>query len=300
MKNTTKNLYHERILTVLLHIQSHLDEDLSLESLAEITYFSPVHFHRIFKGMMGETVVEHIRRIRLERAAMRLVCGQSTVTEASFDAGYETVESFSRAFRKMFGCPPSKYRDKHWEAMHARLPGIIHYLPETARDGLDIKPIGGTKMEVRIENIEPTKVIFVRHTGPYQDCETAWNTLCGWACPKGLCEVGTSKFIGVCYDDPQVTPPEKIRYDACIVIDREVEGEGEIGTQTLEGGEYAITTHKGPYTTIEKSYAQLMGQWLPQSGKQLRNAPCFEVYLNDPKATPPEDLLTELHLPLQG
>lgn len=298
MKSTTKNLYHERILRVLLHIQSHLDDALSLESLAELTFFSTVHFHRIFKGMVGETVIEHIRRIRLERSALRLVCEQSTVTEASFDAGYETVESFSRAFRKMFGCPPSKYREQHIANMMERLPGTIHYLPEDARNGLDIKLFGGLTMEVRIETIEPTGVIFVRHIGPYEQCEKAWDTLCEWACPKGLCQ-SNSKFIGICYDDPQVTPEDKIRYDACISVDDDIKTEGEIGAQTIAGGDYAITLHKGPYQNLEQTYAQLMGQWLPESERELDNGPCFEHYLNDPKTTAPEELLTELYLPLK-
>ena len=54
MKDTTKNTYHERMLTVLLHIQANLDDELSLDSLAALTHFSPVHFHRIFKGMMAK------------------------------------------------------------------------------------------------------------------------------------------------------------------------------------------------------------------------------------------------------
>lgn len=297
MKDTTQNLYLERMLTVLLHIQSHLDEDLSLETLAAIACFSPVHFHRIFKGMMGETVTEHIRRIRLERAAIWLICKQSNVTSASFDAGYETVESFSRAFRKMFGCPPSKYRKKHWEALYARLPGDIHYMHQGTRSEICIPSTGEHHMEVRIETIEPANVIFVRHTGPYENCDTAWDTLCAWAFPKGLCQIET-KYIGVCHDDPQVTPPDKIRYDACITIDNDVEIESNIGKQTIAGGRYAIITHKGPYNTIENAYAQFMGQWLPQSGKQLRDVPCFEVYLNDPDKTPPEELLTDMYLPL--
>lgn len=292
------NLYYERIHTVLLYIQSNIDEELSLELLAKKTHFSPIHFHRIFKGMMGETVIEHIRRIRLERAATRLVCSQSSVTDAAFDAGYETVESFSRAFKKMFKCPPSKYRDKHWEELLQKLPGAVHYMPEDARKGLDITPIGGIEMDVRIENVSSIKVLFVRHTGPYEQCEKAWNTLCAWACPKGLCQSG-SMFIGVCHDDPQVTPPDKIRYDACITVDDSIEGEGEIGTQTLKGGDYAIVTHKGPYSELEKTYAQLMGQWLPQSGRDFKNAPSYEVYLNDPKETPPDELLTEIYLPLK-
>lgn len=299
MKPATKNLYQERMLNVLLHIQTNLDEELSLESLAGMTYFSPVHFHRIFKGMFGETVIEHIRRIRLERAAMRLVCNHSNVTDAGFDAGYETVESFSRAFKKMFGCPPSKYQEQHWRDMHARLPGAVHYLPENARTGLDIIQHGGFTMDVRIEEFAQEQVIFVRHTGPYEQCETAWDTLCAWACPKGLCRTD-AKYIGISYDDPQVTPTEKIRYDACITVNDSVKGEGAVGNQTVGGGEYAVFTHKGPYTDLEQSYAQLMGQWLPQSGRQLReDAPCFELYLNDPKETPPEKLLTDIYLPLK-
>ncbi len=298
MKNTTKNLYHERMLTVLLHIQSHLDEDLSLDSLAALTYFSPIHFHRIFKGMMGETVVEHIRRIRLERVASRLATGSCTVTDGAFDAGYETVESFSRAFKKMFGCPPSKYQQQHWETLYERIPGNVHYLPKHARSGLTIQTNEETAMEVKISTVEPMRVAFVRHIGPYIECKTAWDKLCAWGGPKGIF-AAPFKSIGICYDDPQVTPPEKIRYDACFTIGDHIEAEGEVGIQTIEGGEYAVTTHKGPYENLEQTYAELMGQWLPQSGREFGSHVSFEMYLSAPDETPPEELLTELYLPLK-
>lgn len=298
MKESTKNTYHERIHNVLVHIQTHLDDDLSLESLAKLTHFSPIHFHRIFKGMMGETVVEHIRRIRLERAAIRMACGQSNVTDESFAAGYETVESFSRAFKKMFGCAPSKYHEKHWEQLLQKLPGAIHYLPEDSQTGLNITPVGGTDMEVTLKTIEEKKVVFIRYIGPYSGCITAWNSLCMWAYPLGLC-TKDAEYIGVCYDDPQVTPSDKIRYDACITVSEEIEGQGEIGTQVLSGGEYAVTLHKGSYDNLESTYAQLMGQWLPESGREFRESPSFEIYLNDPQETPPDELLTEIYLPLK-
>ncbi|MBI9080198.1 MAG: AraC family transcriptional regulator [Pseudodesulfovibrio sp.] len=208
MKTTTKNLYYERMLTVLVHIQSHLDDDLTVESLAEISFFSPVHFHRIFKGLFGETVVEHIRRIRLERAASRLASSFSRVTDSAFDAGYETVESFSRAFKKMFGCPPSKYPEQHWEIIYKKIPGNVHYLPDHARNGLTFYTHEDTTLEVRVEELKPMKVAFVRHIGPYMECKTAWDTLCTWAEPKGLFRANT-KFIGISHDDPTVTPPEK-------------------------------------------------------------------------------------------
>jgi len=69
--------------------------------------------------------------------------------------------------------------------------------------------------------------------------------------------------------------------------------------QTLSGGEYAVVLHKGPYSNLEKTYAELMGVWLPQSGREFREEPSFEIYLNAPENTPEEALLTEIYLPLK-
>jgi AraC family transcriptional regulator len=73
----------------------------------------------------------------------------------------------------------------------------------------------------------------------------------------------------------------------------------EIGIQTVAGGEYAVTTHTGPYNQLGKTYAEFLGQWLPRSGRELANAPCFEVYLSDPGSTPAEGLLTDIYAPLR-
>jgi DNA gyrase inhibitor GyrI len=66
----------------------------------------------------------------------------------------------------------------------------------------------------------------------------------------------------------------------------------------IPGGDYAVTTHFGPYQKLGETYAKLLGQWLPRSGRELRSTPCFEVYLNDPQSTEPEDLLTDIYAPL--
>lgn len=299
MRIDTEQIYRERILRVLLHIQANLDEPLSLEELARIAYFSPFHFHRIFKGMVGEPVKEHIRRLRMERSVWHLRSTDRSILDIALDAGYETHESFTRAFRSKFGDAPSVFRRADSMVRFESSPSGIHFHPGEKLD--NFKPIirGGMKMDVRIENIEPIRVAFVRHIGPYDECDPAWQKLCAWAGPRGLLGPD-AKVIGVSYDDPEVTPPEKIRYDACIAVGDTVEPEGEIGIKEIAGGDYAITTHKGPFEKLIETYSQLSGEWAPQSGRVVKPTACFEIYLNDPDKTPPEELLTDIYVPLEA
>ena len=153
-------------------------------------------------------------------------------------------------------------------------------------------------MNVTIQNLPSRRVAFVHHVGPYSSCGAAWDTLGAFLGKEGLLG-GDSLFIGICHDDPEVTPQGRIRYDACVTVDDGFVPQGEIGVQTIPGGEYAVTTHFGSYETLGESYARLLGQWLPRSGRELRATPGFEIYLNDPNSTAPEDLVTDIHLPLQ-
>jgi AraC family transcriptional regulator len=138
----------------------------------------------------------------------------------------------------------------------------------------------------------------MRHVGPYGDVGATWDKLLTLLGKEGLLG-GGSLFLGICHDDPEVTPQDKIRYDACASVDETFVPAGEIAVQVIPGGEYAVTTHFGPYQKLGETYTQLLGQWLPRSGRELRATPCFEIYLNDPQSTDPEDLLTDIYAPLK-
>jgi AraC family transcriptional regulator len=97
-----------------------------------------------------------------------------------------------------------------------------------------------------------------------------------------------------------VTPSDKIRYDACCTIGEGFQPRGEVGLTRIDGGEYAMTTHIGPFETIGDTYAQLFGAWLPGSGRELRSAPCLEIYLTDPENTEPQDYITDIYAPLEA
>lgn len=110
MRAITLQDYKRRVLRVLVHIQQHLDDSLPLKELAGLACFSPYHFHRIFRGMVGESVREYVRRLRLERAAGQLRLSSASVTDIALAAGYESPEAFTRSFKASFGTSPSHFR----------------------------------------------------------------------------------------------------------------------------------------------------------------------------------------------
>jgi AraC family transcriptional regulator len=301
MKAVTLQDYKQRMLPVLVYIQQRLDEPLSLETLATVAHFSPYHFHRVFRGMVGESVQEHIRRLRLERAALRLKSSSQPVTEIAFDAGYETHEAFSRAFKTAFEVSPSQFRalrQPRRPVAIGRAPSGVHYSEENVVKRFKTVKPDPNNFVVQVQTLPARHLAFVRHTGPYQDCGKAWDKLCAYLGKEGFF-TSTTRFIGLCHDDPEVTPPDKVRYDACATVGPEFRAVGEIGVQTIPGGDYAVTMHYGPYQNLSKTYARVFGQWLPRSGREMGDGPSLELYQNDPNSTAPEDLVTEIQVPLK-
>ncbi len=292
MKQITEQDYHERIIRSLVYIQQHLDDELELEQLASVASFSPFHFHRVFHGLVGESLGQHIRRLRLERAAKQLKHGGEAVVQVALQAGFETHEAFTRAFKTMFDTSPSDYRAAHKPVPES--PSGTHF---ESVNGFH-PPNYGNPVPVEVKEIAPMRVIFLRHVGPYSRVGATWSRLMAWAGPRGLLGPNMTT-IGIVHDDPAVTAADKIRYDACLVVQREIRPEGEFGLAEIPGGLHAVTTHRGPYEALSETYQRLYGEWLPKSGYELANAPAFEQYLNSPQFTKAEDLLTVIHLPIQ-
>lgn len=293
MANATRQSYEERILRVQLYIQRHLDDQLSLNELARVACFSPYHFHRVFRGMVGESIGEYLRRLRLERAARQLMYTACPVTELAFDAQYETLESFSRAFRRAFDVSPSEYRRRH------QASGVAEAAPNITEYSLVLRQPRGDSMDACIEKFAPLRVAFVRHVGPYAECGAAWEKLCSHPAIRAAMNEETIA-LGICYDDPDVTDEDKIRYDACVTVDDDFQGSDGIDTQQVDGGDYAVMIHKGSYDGLHDCYRWFFGKWLPDSGREAKSAPSLEICRTNPDETPPEELVTEIRVPLEA
>jgi AraC family transcriptional regulator len=286
VRPNTLHDYHERLNRVLVYIDQHRSEELSLDRLAIIACLSPCHFHRIFRAMVGEPLGQYVQRVRLETAAVQLQTSTRNVLEIALDAGYESAAAFTRAFEQRFGMAPTECRASHRLELQVRAAQL-----QQSNTANMISP--------EIRQRPATKVAFVRHTGPYASVGAAWQKICSFAGQHNLLGPKTT-LIGVSRDDPKLTASDQLRYDACITLDREFTATGEIGVQTIPGGRHAVFLHSGPYENFQTTYDAIFRDWLPQSGEQLRDVMAFELYLNTPENTAPADLRTEIWVPLES
>lgn len=303
MKAETRSFYVVAVQKAVEHIAGSLDRALDLETLACAAALSPFHFHRVFRGMVGETPLAMHRRLRMERAARTLRDADDPVTDIAFAAGYETHESFTRAFRTHYGCAPSELRRQRVDGDCARAFQIelaahsgIHFQPGGhAVPAIELK--GGTVMNVEIKEMPSLRVATVEHRGPYNRISQAFARLGERAAAANLFGP-EAMMLGIYHDDPETVPAAELRSEAAMVVSADAVIPEDLGEQVLAAGRYAWMTHVGPYEKLGDTWARLMGEWLPQSGHRIGDGVAYEIYRNTPGEVPDEKLETELYVPL--
>lgn len=285
--------YTRRMNRVIDHIDRHIDTTLETAELADIANFSRFHFHRIFAAWMGETIGDYVRRRRLERAAFHLSCGtQGSVLEVALATGFGSGEALARAFRQKFGCSPSAWRDgtreRIAELRQARQAANSNpdqangnddqacFLP-LGEHGDSQSPNGECQMKVRVIDLPAVNIAYQRHIGPYGKSVTEFwrSTMSPWMHSHGL---DGAMCYGVGHDAPNITAPDKCRYDACVEVPPGFKNGGQASISTLPGGRYAVALFKGQAATIGAAWNSLIREWLPSSGLQCDDRPLFERF----------------------
>ena len=296
MRSVTAESCYCRLVRALEVVAGRLDHPWTVEEVAAETRFSRFHCHRVFRAMTGETIAGLTRRLRLERAAWRLRHEPVDVIEVALDAGYNSPESFSRAFRRGCGMSPSRYRTAWPLPQFAGPEARVRYDPGEGRLVI-YPPKGDINMEVRIDTLAAIEIARIRHVGPYNEVGPSFERLFGWAASIGA-EIG--RVITLSYDEPDDVRAENLRSDACLEMRIDASPPPGITLDTIEAGRYAVFTHRGPYDGIADSYHLLFSRWLPQSGEDIDNRPHMEIYRNALPDVSPADLLTDLCLPLRA
>ena len=282
-KLTTKEEYLKRINVIVEYINNHLDENIDLGILAEMSGFSPWHFHRIVRAFLGEPVGAFITRVRVETAARLLRYSDLSVQDIAYRVGYDVPSSLSKSFKQFYDISPNEYRNNK----NCTIMKPVEMRPDL-------------KLEFEERVLAPKRVIYIWLMGAYNQLDycAAWQRLWNYVREENLFAPEV-EHICVYHDDPKVTEQDKLRTDVCLVLPRVGKPKGEVGVKEVPGGKYAVFRYQGPYENLRAVYDTIYAKWSPEKGYKLGDTPGFEKYLNHPDHTEPENLITEIYIPVQ-
>ena len=190
-------------------------------------------------------------------------CREDAVVDVALANGYANHETFSRAFRRYHGVPPSAYASALWQKPGAR------------------QSVGGEGQRYRLSasrrcRLRSASILTKRHTGPYESVPRAlWSELQRVARIQG---VVTSSLVGIGWDDPGTTAPEALRFDAGLVVQKRVTADAPYEMGRLPGGDYAVTLHVGPHATLTDAYPEIGRQVGELPGVRFREGAVVEMY----------------------
>ena len=294
MNTTTADSYIARFRQVLQFIDTHLDEDLSVERLAGVAAFSKYHFHRQFSELLGIGVYRYIQMLRLKRAGHQLAFRGDSIIDIALQSGYESPEAFSRAFRKALGQSPSDFREQpQWESWHA------NHQPSSELRRLHMKPQTSFK-DIRIVLFPETRIAVLEHRGDPQRIGDTVRKFIEWRKLNHL-HPRISATYNLLYDDPAAVAAEDFRMDICAATDKEIvpNAQGVIA-KTIPAGRCAMLRHAGSDDTLPATVRLLYAEWLPQSSEELRDFPLFFQRVKFFPDVAEHEAVTDVFLPLKG
>lgn len=234
----------ERISRAVDFIGEHLDDELTLDQLGTVACFSKHHFHRLFTAYMGLPLKQYIKWLRLKKAAHRLIVEKdTTIIEIALNAGFESHESFTRAFKQICGENPSDFRFKSswhtWEKPPYSLP----------KQGIKI-------MNVTIKELPSRRLAVIEHHGDSKKVGESVSKLIAWAKAQPIdLKPKPGEAFGFAYSDPKEVLAKEFRFDLAITIPQNLKLDSKVIEKKLPSGRYAVISHKGSRDNInEKIY----------------------------------------------
>ncbi len=149
---------------------------------------------------------------------------------------------------------------------------------------------------IEIRTMPARKMIGLSHRGAYMEIGKRFEEMGAMFTARNLWQ-NCGPVLGVYFDDPAAVAESELRSFAGAEWRGDELPEG-FDQAEIPAGRVAVLTYKGPYAMLKSGYDALYGAWLPTSGETPAHSPCYEIYLNDPRQVAPEELLTEICLPL--
>jgi len=294
--------YKNRINRVLQFIDENLEADLSLNTISEIAFFSPFHFHRIFKYATGETLNKYVTRRRIEKSALDLLHKNSTATEIAYHYGFSDNTSYSRTFKKYFGVSPTEFIKQN-PNRHSKIRQLEskngQVYPNHEKYICIINDLKNwIKMNAKIEVKEMPKMdlAYISNVGS-QNLGNAFSKLMQWATPQGLMNEQT-KMMTIYHDSFKVTEASKVRMSASILLNKKVTVSGEVGLKSLEASKCIVGHFKIGVHEFEKSWTGLF-VWMNENGYKKADKDPFEIYHNNFNEHPKKIAIVDFCIPVE-
>ena len=295
--------YKIRINRVFEFIDENLESDLSLNTISGIAFFSPFHFHRVFKFVTNETLKEYVTRQRIEKSALDLLHKNISTTEIAHKYGFSDNTSYSRAFKKYFGISPSGFikenPNRHSKIRQLKSKNRQDY-PDYEKYICIINNLKKwTEMNAKIEIKETPELTLagVTHIG-INGIENAFEKLTKWAIPKGLLKSSEAKMGRIFHDSFKVTAPDKVRMSIFLTTNYPFKTEGEINKLTIIKGKCIVGRFQITPDEFEKSWTSLF-LWMNKNGYKKSSENPFEIYHNDYREHPENKFIVDLNIPIE-
>ena len=291
--------YIDRVNRAIDFVVANLDRAHRLDEMAEAACFSPFHFHRIFKAVVGETPNQFVKRLRLERAVSIMTHEPNrSLTDVAFACGFASSADFSRSFKQRYGSPPSAFDVQAWR--DANRDGLGEFIGSHL-EGLRVErlPAGENPdgFEVEIRDLPPRTMAYIRVLDPYRNTGVmdAAERLVAWAEDRGLAD---GRWYGYQWDDPEIVALPDCRYDVALEVES-VEPAGEIGRQTFPAMQVAQIEMRGGIDLEMRALDWLYRTWLPTSRYVPDDLPAFEAWIDRPFAHGTEHFELQIQIPIR-
>ncbi|NLK59978.1 MAG: AraC family transcriptional regulator [Treponema sp.] len=263
-----------RLNQALGYMEDNLEKTVEIEEAARLANCSLFHFCRMFEVVFGTGPAEYVRRRRLSRAALDLAAGKDKVIDVALRYGWESPESFAKAFRRCFGITPSEARqnDIELETWPPIQLAVILKGDKTMKYRIiekDTIELAGVSLRTTNTDGENMKVI------PEFWQENSSN---GTATAIGK-NCGSMGMFGVCYD----YNPKDNSFAYAIAVEKGdhalTDFPGGSVTITIDPATYAVFESRGPMPgAIQAVWKQIYSEWFPASEYEHAGTPDFELY----------------------
>lgn len=270
----------EKIQHIIKYIEENYNQDISIQKLEQLSNYSYRNVQRVFKNIFDESLGAFQKRLKLENAYKKLIYTLDPITDIAYSVGFDSLQSFSKSFKKQFNVSPVKARKDREIIFDSFIGG---------------NPGDSENIAYEIVFLKETKVSYIgTQTKNYRstEIELLWNKI-----DKILNVHIRAEYYGIIVDQPLITDKVKCRYEAC--VDQEIANK-EFFSSHILGSRYAKYIHKGSYSSIEDTYRRIYRDWLFNSSLELDYSPIIEHYVkNDCNAENPDDYVTEILVPLK-